>query len=193
MTKKATQNTFHKKIPLDHISDLENLFNEHYQGLCAFVARMMNDSVAAEDIVQEVFMKVWRDRHTLTFSDSMKSYLYLATKNGAINYLKKQRRRTELLEIYLEGIEGHLQNVEDFVHFDDLNSALEKATKNLPPKCMEIFLLSRNQFKSYKEISIELGISVKTVENQIGKALKILRSQLQDFLLLIICIMNLLQ
>ena len=178
-------------ISLRVISDHESMFKKYYPGLCAFACRILKDPNVAEDIVQEVFMKFWRDRHMLIISESTQAYLYLATKNLSINYLKKQRRRSELMNIYLEDLGQITYNQDSYVNLQDLNESIEKAIELLPPKCRQVFELSRNHYKSHVEIAEQLKISPKTVANQIGKALKILRKNLSGFLMLfgLICIL----
>jgi len=166
--------------------DFEGLFKTHYVELCTFAQVILKDPFAAEDIVQEVFIKLWAKRKELEFSASIKTYLFTATKNSCLNHLNKYKRRSELLNIYLAGIEQYAENVDAHICYQDLQQKMTEVINTLPPRCREVFVLSRSHAKSYKEIGEQLDISVKTVEQQISKALKQLRISLKGYLLLVI-------
>lgn len=163
--------------------DLARLFRFYYAELCGFARVIVKHPEIAEDIVQDVFVKLWAKRMEIQFSASIKSYLYTATKHACLNHIDKHQRRSELLNIYLEGMAAHTENVEAHIHYQDLRKKVAGAIDDLPPRCKEVFVLSRSHFKSYQEIADELGISVKAVEQHIGKALKSLRVSLKDYLL----------
>lgn len=149
------------------------VFNQHYNALCNYAYSYLKDFDASEDLVQELFIRIWEKRKDLVEKDAIRYYLYTSVRNNCLTHLKKAKKN----------ILVPLQD-EDAAECDGLKkednqphpaSFLEQALQQLPPKCREVFLLSRVSKQSYLEIADQLGISVKTVENQIGKALKVLR------------------
>ncbi|WP_258102931.1 RNA polymerase sigma-70 factor [Marinoscillum sp. MHG1-6] len=156
------------------------LFQEHYQSLVSFTFQYVRDKDLSEELVQEVFAKLWADGYKIKIQTSAKSYLLGAVRNAALNYLKhvKVQNTYAQHQMYVASND----EIQDFLEYDELKLKLEHALKQLPEKCREIFELSRFEEKRYKEIANELGISLKTVENQMGKALKILRQELGDYL-----------
>lgn len=156
----------------------EQIFRTYYADLCKFCMKYVRDEQVAEEVVQEVFINIWERRASLTITTSIKSYLFTAIRNRSFNYLKlqlpKEQKKTDL-----EGI-GFLEedNREQEMIMDELREYVQSAIASLPNKCRIIFNLSRNAGMTYKEIAEELDISVKTVENQIGLALKKLRENL---------------
>lgn len=161
----------------------EFIFRLYYQPLKAFANTIVNDLYLAEDLVQDVFIHLWNNRTTVEVS-SPKAYLYNMVKNKALNSIRhnkvKQRHADEILNTTVEFISDELENNE--VQIDIL-----KAINKLPEHCKKIFIMSRMHSLKHKEIAEELNISIKTVKNQIGKALKILREDLKaTFIMLII-------
>lgn len=156
----------------------EQIFRTYYADLCKFCMKYVRDEQVAEEVVQEVFINIWERRSNLTITTSIKSYLFTAIRNRSFNYLKLQLPK-EQKKVDLEGI-GFLEadNREQEMIMDELRHHVHAAIEALPNKCQIIFNLSRNAGMTYKEIAEELDISVKTVENQIGLALKKLRENL---------------
>ena len=171
----------------------EFIFRQHYADLCRFAMKYVRDEIIAEEIVQEVFINICDRRETLKITSSFKAYLFTAVRNRSFNYIKLQLPK-EQMKTDVEGVGFYDENTkEDEMILDDLKEYVHKAIDKLPNKCRTIFLLSRNSGLTYKEIAEELDISVKTVENQIGLALKKLREQLNpiwDKVFLIILLIN---
>jgi RNA polymerase sigma-70 factor (ECF subfamily) len=159
---------------------IEVLFKKYYSPLCRTVNRIVNDTDAAEDLVQDVFMKVWNNRQTLEINLSIKSYLYRSAINSALNYLEKNKKKVHLEESNF--LEPSVNDAEDQLHFNEVQQRVKEATDALPPACKTIFILSRQENMSYKEIADSLQISPKTVENQMGKALKHFREYLSVYI-----------
>jgi RNA polymerase sigma-70 factor (ECF subfamily) len=158
---------------------MEAVFRRYYTPLGRTVNRMVNDQQATEDILQDVFLKIWNNRKDLSFTFSIKSYLYRAAINAALNYLEKNKRTVGLETDYFP--EPSTEGAEDQLHFQELESRVHDAIETLPPACKTIFVLSRYEEMSYKEIAESLQISVKTVENQMGKALRQMRQYLSVY------------
>jgi RNA polymerase sigma-70 factor (ECF subfamily) len=156
----------------------EYIFRTYYQDLCRFGTTYVKDVDVAEELVQQIFINIWERRYELTISTSMKSYLFTAVRNKSFNYIKLQLPK-EYKKVDVDNV-GFMDasNMEEDIVFEDLKVYVANAIDTLPEKCKAIFNLSRNSGLTYKEIAEELDISVKTVENQIGIALKKLRQQL---------------
>ncbi len=153
----------------------EQLFKRHYKSLCRRVNTMLNDEEATEDVVQQLFIKIWESRNTLQTPDSVAAYLFTAARNRALNYIKSQARKSSN-EIPLNNYHDEADNrTEEQMDAKELQKALYAAIDALPEKRREVFVLSRFEGKSYKEIAEIMQISIKTVEAQMGKALSTLR------------------
>jgi len=167
------------------------LFREHYNDLCRFAYTFLRDEHLCDDIVQEVFIHLWERRKSLKEIQSFKSYLFRAVRNKCIDSLRKEMRHS------IVSMEN--ENVSELSFYDysletmekeDLKNNIEEAIGNLPRNCRNIFVLSREAKLTYADIAEELDISRKTVENQIGIAIKKIRKHLMhaDLISLIISI-----
>lgn len=159
----------------------EQLFKSHFKALYGYAFTILNDDVMAEEVVQNVFCRMWEKREQIAINQSAKAYLYRSVYNESLNYLKHQRVKAS----YQQHAARHADTAQSasapIVH-SELQQQLAKALNELPEQCRTIFQKSRFEELKYREIAEEMGLSVKTVENQMGKALKILRSKLIDFL-----------
>lgn len=155
----------------------QSLFHYYYERLYHYALTFTSDQNKAEDIVQEVFLKVWTKRESLRPSGSLKAYLYRMTYNEFINVYRKEKRYHEELDAFkFQALTPLLEESEETWQLK-LNK-LKEAIDKLPPRCREIFLLHKQEGIPQKEIAKKLDISVKTVENQVGKAISILKSKL---------------
>jgi RNA polymerase sigma-70 factor (ECF subfamily) len=152
----------------------EQLFKKYYHALWRHSVKYIPDSHMAEEIVQEFFIYLWENQKTLTLPNSVAVYFHVAIKNRCLNYLKKRVH----LSIPMEETTDIIGYEPDELAVEELSQAMEEAIQRLPEKCKLIFLLSRQSRFSYKEIAGHLAISIKTVESQIGIALKKLREHL---------------
>ncbi|MRG48895.1 RNA polymerase sigma-70 factor [Chitinophaga sp. SYP-B3965] len=157
----------------------ERIFKEHHTHCLAFATHYIGDPYEAEEVVQLVFSQLWEKRASIAILGSERSYLFSAIRNTAISQWRKQNVRSEKETSF-----GKMQDVE--VHLSlqarELENKLEAALEKLPERCREVFVLSRKQQLKYAEIASVMNISVKTVENQMGKALKILHQELKEYL-----------
>lgn len=169
------------------LSKFEELFKTHFVELTGFSQSFVHDKDAAQEVVQNVFIKFWEKREDINLEQSLKSYLYTSVRNRSLNYLRDNKKyRSEILDEqtteYNSGLEtDHLVN-------DELQRKIEDAIELLPEKCRQVFEMSRFEGLKYKEIAEKMNISIKTVENQISKALKILREELKDYTVILILI-----
>ena len=161
---------------------LELLFRSHFDGLCRFAVDYVKDQEAAREIVQEVFVGLWERRATIDLSRPVKSYLSTSVRNRCLNHLRDNRKFSGgLLELEeLAGADGYEPH--DRLSEADLGGRIDTAIGELPDRCREVFTLSRHGNLRYQEIADQLGISVKTVETQMSKALSHMRIRLAEFL-----------
>ncbi len=161
---------------------LEILFKKYYSSLTRFANTILKDKASAEDMVQDVFMKIWNNSNRIEINSSLKAYLFTATRNHCFNLLKRADRD----EVSAEAIENDsslsVNDIEEKIAAKSLNLKIQEAIELLPEKCKLTFQLSRFENMSYKEIAETMNVSVKTVENQMGKALSTLRLHLKPFL-----------
>ncbi|WP_175437480.1 RNA polymerase sigma-70 factor [Crocinitomix algicola] len=165
-----------------NLTTFENLFKSHYSELCAYANSFLNDIEAAEETVQALFVKLWENRSSVGFDRSPRAYLYSATKNACFNQLRHLKVK-EAYKIHNQEEMEHSQfNIEDDLQAQELEIKIRKAIDRLPEGRRKIFILSRFEGKKYKEIAEQLKISIKTVENQMGSALKLLKEDLAEYL-----------
>jgi len=160
----------------------ERLFRSKYSSLCGYANTFLNDADASEEIVQEVMFTLWIKREQLVINTSIDSYLYRAVRNSCLNVMKHLDVRDEHKSwTRLQGSESG-ETPEEGMIASELEAKIREAIDRLPLERRKIFILSRYESLTYAEIAAKLGISVKTVENQMGKALKTLREELSDYL-----------
>lgn len=159
----------------------DQLFREHYAALVAHAARLLHERATAEDLVQEVMLELWRRRAALTRDESLRAYLYRATRNRALNHLRHQRVERRLAP-YAAAPAAQEPAAPAQLAEAEIDAAVRAAVASLPARCREVFELSRGEGLRYAEIAQVLGISVKTVEAQMGKALRVLRDRLAPWL-----------
>jgi len=165
----------------------EVLFKEHYAGLCVFATRILESRAVAEETVQDVFLRLWERRNEWETTGSVSAYLYAAVRNRAFNRVRQNRAQDEWRARVVRDHAAEPRLVEssaadESVRADELAAAIERAIGELPPRCREAFVLRRQHHLSYIEIARVMNIAPKTVEIQIGTALKSLRGKLADWL-----------
>ena len=170
--------TFEPELSPDE--KVEQLFRTYYAPLCKSLFKVLRDATLAEDMVQEVFLKVWEKRETLQLNAAAQAYLYRSCYNTALNFLKQQKKSTALDS--LETTLATPETAEKELAFLETEAEILKAIDALPPKTKLVFSLSRFEELSYKEIAGRLDISTKSVEKHMGIALHRLRENLKDYL-----------
>jgi RNA polymerase sigma-70 factor (ECF subfamily) len=168
----------------------EQVFKQHYRPLRAYAFTLLKDDAAAEEMVQNVFCKLWERTEGLQISGPIGAYLYRAVHNESLNYLKHQKVRSEHSLRVSYHMDGHGESATGTVRMKELEEKIRAALNELPEGCRTVFQLSRFEELKYSQIADVLGISIKTVENQMGKALKLLRARLAEFLTLAILFLN---
>ena len=172
------------------ITAFEMLFRTYYQPLCNYAYTFVQDRDEAEEIVQSTFLNVWEKRDNLSIHTGVKPYLYAMVRNASLNVLKHEKIKQQHVTMELAVAERSVESVTRTVIASELETKIYKAMDKLPEQCRLVFKLSRFEELKYSEIAEQLDISIKTVENQMGKALKIMRDQLKDYLPLLIILMN---
>ena len=167
----------------------ETLFKSHYANLCGYAVKYVWELEQAEEIVQDLFFNIWNKRSNLYISSSIESYLFRAVRNACLNYLKHKKIRDNYASSVQETYNPRHGQVDNPVEALELQKKIDESIDSLPPERKKIFLLSRHEGLKYKEIAEQLGISVKTVEAQMGKALQFLREELKEFMVILIYIL----
>ena len=177
------------KIRLGNSAAFEELFNLYCQQLINFSRNYVKDKQIAENVVQDVFVSVWQNRTNLDPNKMIKAYLFTAVKNNSLKHLRH-------LNIENKGIEENLPFKSDDERPDkkldekEIELKIHQAINELPEKCMEIFKMNRFENLKYTEIAAILDISIKTVETQMGRALKKLRERLKPYLTIILFVIT---
>jgi RNA polymerase sigma-70 factor (ECF subfamily) len=159
----------------------ELLFRELFKPLCGFSLKYVGDVDQARGLVHEVFVAVWEKLDKLPLDINYRSYLYTAVRNRSLNYLRDKKKHVTLQNIP----ESRLTEVNSGLETSELEREIEMAIQLLPEKCRMVFELSRKEDLKYAEIAQKMGISIKTVEAQMSKALSSLREHLKEFLSLL--------
>jgi len=158
----------------------ETLFHTYYGYLCLYATKIIRDDSAAEEIVQDFFVKLWEKREQLFIETSLKNYLFRSIKNLCINYIQHNKTKLRHAQIVLSGVENNFSDEYNYSEID-ISIKIEESINSLPEKRKEIFRLSRQEGLKYHEIAKKLNISVKTVETQMSLAIKTLRDKLKNY------------
>lgn len=169
-----------KKISGGDIGEFRSLFNRYYEQLCRFSYSITADMDAAEDIVQEFFYNLWKNRETAQPVLSLNAYLYQSVRNNSLHYLQHQIIKRQYAEKVAATAEPE-PDEDTLLEMEELNMAIDKTLEKLPERCSRIFRMNRFEGKKYREIAEILSISVKTVEADMGKALQVFRRSLSEF------------
>lgn len=166
----------------------ELLFRKYYARLCGFANKFLCDPDESEEIVQEVFLNAWRKREQLDVDTGLRAYLFRSVQNLSLNSIEHKKVANNyyavIAKVYgnsTEDLSGDSQ-----VLYAELNQKIEEAIATLPEECRRIFRMSRMEGLKYAEIAVHLGISVKTVETQMSRALSKLKTELKDFLTILL-------
>ncbi|GGH81640.1 RNA polymerase sigma-70 factor (ECF subfamily) [Filimonas zeae] len=168
----------------------EQLFRTYFKSLHSYAFTILNSEAVAEEMVQQVFYKLWEKKEQMDVHTSVKAYLYRAVHNESLNYLKhhtiKSKHQTYAMQQQQNNYE---HSAGEKLAGRELEQQIRQALNDLPEQCRTIFQLSRYEELKYREIADQLGLSIKTVEAQMGKALKLLRLKLADFLAIMLTIL----
>ena len=168
----------------------EQVFKTHYKNLHAYAFTILKDEDEAEEMVQQVFFKLWERSEHLSFSGPIAAYLYRAVHNESLNFIKHQKVKAGHQLHVAYSMKNKTEQASPKMIRKELENKFREALNELPEQCRTVFQLSRFEEMKYKEIADKLDISVKTVENHMGKALKLLRTKLVDFLPLLLILLS---
>jgi RNA polymerase sigma-70 factor (ECF subfamily) len=162
-------------------SAFDAIFRANYPILVRVAEAMLRERAMAEEIAQDVMLELWRRRESLDVTESVRGYLLQATRNRTLNALRHRAIERKSEPHVIDGV-GQLPSTDAAAREGEIEVALQSAIADLPDRCRQVFELSRVDGLKYAEIATRLGISVKTVEVQMGKALRILRERLKAWL-----------
>jgi RNA polymerase sigma-70 factor (ECF subfamily) len=169
-----------QKIQISNQKEFQQIYLKFFNGLSNYAFSILKDKDSAKDVVQEVFLDLWRKRKELQIKTSIDAYLLRSVKFKSIDYIRKASTKQQ----YAASVSAQAIDYSDQLYDeDDLEERKQRisyAIAQLPPKCRKAFLMSRLQGFTYKEIAQEMNVSVKTIENQISRAFKLLRNLLND-------------
>lgn len=165
--------------------DFDQIYLENFPTLHRYAYTILNDKELAEEMVHQVFLKILERTEPVDLHTSLKSYLLRSVNNECLNYIKHQKVRQNYQSYATNSMQDKIEHPSNKLAYQELELHIAKAINDLPEQCRTIFQLSRFEELKYGEIAIQLGISVKTVESHMRKALKRLRLELAEYLPLI--------
>jgi RNA polymerase sigma-70 factor, ECF subfamily len=164
-----------------NLKQFEQLFRDLFKPLCSFALKYVHDLDDAKNVVHEVFVTVWEKFENLPSDTNHRAYLYTAVRNRCLNHLRDRKKH-----VMLENMAEHEPTeVNTALETSELEKEIEIAIETLPEKCRMVFELNRLEGLKYAQIADKMGISIKTVEAQMSKALSVLRAHLREFLSLL--------
>ncbi len=169
-----------KLLKQQELGAFEEIYLRYWRRLYSAAYRRVQSREASEEIVQDIFTSLWVNRHSANI-EILSSYLFTAVKYKVINHLEKEVSRRNYAEVQMNSSMLTDNSTEESILLNELNLALEKEIEKLPPKRQQIFKMSRQGHLSIKQVASHLGISEKTAENQLGKAIKVLKLNLKHF------------
>jgi RNA polymerase sigma-70 factor, ECF subfamily len=172
-------------------SAFEKVFKDNFKKLQSYAITIVGDENVAEEMVQNVFFKLWDRSEKINIQASIAAYLYRAVYNESCNYLKHQKVKQGFLNYSKHAMSDiSTEKASKKVLVTELEQRIKNALNDLPEQCRTVFQLSRFEELKYQQIADTLGISIKTVEAQMGKALRIMRVKLVDYLPLVFLFLN---
>jgi RNA polymerase sigma-70 factor, ECF subfamily len=157
-------------------------FDKLFVGLHRYAYTLLKDNEKANDAVQAIFIKWWETKTQLEHLNEAKAYLHAAVHRHCLNVLRHEKVKVTHAESYRQQLVASSNELADVNTYEELDHQVRSAIDSLPPQCQLIFRKSRWEEKRYAEIAEEMNLSIKTIEAQMGKALKILREKLKDYL-----------
>jgi len=176
------------KHQLNEEQEFELIFRKYYVRLCGFANKFIANTSEAEEIVQEVFLNIWAKKDRLKLDDEIKPYLFKSVQNLCFNFIEHQKvvdNYYSVIEVVYKNKKEEFDSYES-VLFTEFQAKVDEAIGSLPEECRKIFKMSREDGLKYAEIANKLGLSVKTVETQMSRALSKLKIELKDYLSILI-------
>ena len=185
------------QLAIDDKNSFRNIFREFYQPLCHLSQHYLEDEDEAKGVVQDAFVKLWEIRNELNPDSNLRNFLFTLVKNSCLNLLNRRKillkhhEKIRWMEMHYQ-YESLVRLGDDYLEFNELKEKIDQAIRNLPEHCRIVFEMSRFEDLKNREIADKLGVSQKTVEAHLTKALKILRNDLKDYLPIIAVITKIL-
>lgn len=154
------------------------IYERYWESMYVYTIKVVKDKEQTEDILQEVFISLWNRRKEIKRIECLSAYLFVSLRFQSLSYFKKMAKQGKLMELLAQGLKEEKSQSEDIYFAKELSLILNQEIENLPSKMKEVFILSRNENLSYKEISEILKISDKTVKKQVSNALKVIKGKL---------------
>ncbi len=176
----VSDNEILKRIRQGDVKQFESLFRSSYVSLVRYAKSFVIDHDSAEEIVQDLFFRLWDERNRITIENSLNGYLFRSVHNKCLHLLEHRKVIEKYERETITGQKGSIENVSEQVQYNELQSAVAKILESLPERCGKIFCMNRFEGLKYNEIAEKLAISVKTVEADMGKALKEFRKVLRE-------------
>ena len=173
--RESLDNLFQRVAGGDDYFAFEKIFKSSYKSLCSFANRIVRSHELAEEIVDDVFCNLWKNRARIQITSSFRSYLITSVRNKSLDCLRKRKNEKNSVLESASSVPCRQSIAYENMAFEELSRRIEAAIQELPRQCRTIFLMSRDQDLKYKEIAEILNISIKTVDTQMGRALKYLR------------------
>jgi RNA polymerase sigma-70 factor (family 1) len=171
-----------ERLSKNDASAYKLLFDTYYIWLCNYVCSLCNDPELAEDLAQETMIKFWEKRKKIIVKTSLKNYLFRICHNEFLQHIRKKKIKVDFLDQVRWDVLTAVYEEEKTPESNRIE-ILNKLIDQLPPRCKEVFILNKLERRKYKEIANDLGISIKTVENHMSKALSFLREHATSFML----------
>lgn len=175
-----SDNKIIRRIRQGEIQQFETLFRSSYVSLVRYAKTLIKDHDTAEEIVQDLFFRIWQNKENFNIKSSLNGYLFRAVHNSCLHYIEHQKVVAKHSGEMSHEPEETSVNPDDILNYKELQEKIARILESLPEKCGKIFCMSRFDGLKYSEIAKELSISVKTVEANMGKALKEFRKALAD-------------
>jgi RNA polymerase sigma-70 factor (family 1) len=179
MGDKDTYNKLFDEIRDNNVEAYRTLYAQFYASLCVYALRYVQDKHVAEDCVQEVFLKIWKDRNLINITSSVRSYLLVSVRNTCLNLIEKQKLEFTYEQHILATYDPFEED--DLYSIEELTNLIEEAINKLPEKYQQVFRMSRFDNLKNKEIAERLNISIKTVEAYMTKSLKMLNVEVGKY------------
>jgi RNA polymerase sigma-70 factor (ECF subfamily) len=163
----------------DSCECFQAIYKQYYNQLLFLAKKYVKETEDAEEVLSEVFLKLWNKRKEISINTSFHNYLYTSVRNKALDFLRKNKNRTFESDDYASQIPCGAVGPDELIDSEDLFNRIENAIEELPEKRRQIFKMSRTEGLKYCEIAEKLGVSIKTVETQMGRSLKYLREKFE--------------
>lgn len=179
---KSIEEVLISKLNIGDYSAFSCIFSAYYKDLVIFASRYTHDHYNAEEIVQDIFVKLWEEHKSVSIERSLKSFLLKSVQNKCIDWCRHKKIMQTHCEYIMETSTLYVHDTENYILYSELHKEVENAIKQLPDQISEVYFMNRYQGLKYKEIADILNVSVRTVEVRIGKALSLLRKYLKEYL-----------